>query len=125
MPDTPDPLERTITSGGENKISEVWTSTDDPIEVEELDMRTYSQQKAGLTRAVNRVKRAAAPERLELARRKLIEECTRTVCEWNASAESVKYGHNVWPDDWHRWERALQDAHPWRGSYAGLEELDN
>jgi hypothetical protein len=54
--------------------------------------RTYAQQKAGLTRARN----AGDYD-------KMVAECTRTIAEWSA----LPHG---WPDDWHRWNIALEDA---------------
>jgi len=55
-------------------------------------MRTYAQQKAGLTRA----KKAG--------RDALIAECRKVKAEWNASS---------WPDDWAAWQRALDDVCAW------------
>lgn len=55
-----------------------------------MKVRTYSQQKAGLTRAVN----SGDP-------RKVTAEVARAYAEWD---------ENAWPDDWHRWQRALFDA---------------
>lgn len=57
------------------------------------NIRTYAQQKSGLTRAVN-------SKRYD----KVIAECKRTIAEW----EHLPYG---WPDDWHRWNVALSDAY--------------
>ena len=59
-------------------------------------MRTYSQQKAALTRAQKKDAYA------------LVAECRKTVQEWEAS--------HVWPDDWSRWQRALDDAFPYGAS---------
>ncbi len=56
-------------------------------------MRTYAQQKAGLTRAMNSKNFA-----------KLVAECKRVIVEW----EDLPYG---WPDDWHRWNIALADGY--------------
>ena len=56
--------------------------------------RSYRSQKAGLTRAINSGDRD-----------KLIAECRRTVREW----DTWQYG---WPDDWARWQSALDDAFP-------------
>jgi hypothetical protein len=55
-------------------------------------MRTWAQQKAGLTRAIN-----------SKVYDKVVAECKRTIAEW----EGLTYG---WPDDWSRWQRALDDA---------------
>lgn len=58
-------------------------------------LRTYAQQKAGLTRAQKKGREA------------VVAECRKTVAEWNARGQ--------WPDDWARWQRALDDCHPeWR-----------
>lgn len=66
-------------------------------------MRTFAQQKAGLTRAIN----TKLPE-------KVIAECRKTVAEWEEE------GH--WPDDWSRWQRALDDTLGWQRSM-DLEDL--
>jgi hypothetical protein len=54
--------------------------------------RTFGQQKAGLTRALKTRNHAA-----------VVAECRRVIAEW----EGLPHG---WPDDWHRWNRALDDA---------------
>ena len=63
-------------------------------------MRSYAQQKAGLTRAIKKGHHA------------VMIECQRTVDEWNseewARAHHVRRG--AWPDDWARWQRALDDT---------------
>lgn len=74
-------------------------------------MRTFSQQKAGLTRAVNRAKKAKDAGDSELAREIVETECARAVFEWE-SDEWVRPG--CWPDDWHRWNIALRDVYPWQ-----------
>jgi hypothetical protein len=56
--------------------------------------REFPKQKAALTRAiktgdVNKIRAA----------------CAKAVAEWDAVG--------AWPDDWARWERALNDALPW------------
>jgi hypothetical protein len=53
--------------------------------------REHKQQKAALTRAVN----AGDPEKVVLA-------CRDAVRQWDAHARS-------WPDDWCRWQAALDD----------------
>ena len=66
--------------------------------------RTYSQQKAGLTRALKKGPRA------------VLAECARTVEEWNTDPAFV-----AWPDDWHRWDNAHRDAkYALRREEAGL-----
>lgn len=67
-------------------------------------MHSYRAQKAGLTRAIN----TGDPD-------KLIAEVTRTVQEWDG-------WRTGWPDDWARWQRALDDALPWY-SRIQLEDL--
>jgi hypothetical protein len=54
--------------------------------------KNYPKQKAALTRAVN----SKDPTKIKAA-------VTKAVREWN------QYG-GVWPDDWSRWQRALDDA---------------
>jgi hypothetical protein len=58
--------------------------------------RTFSQQKAALTRAKNTG---------DL--QKVTAEVLRAVAEW----ETWPHG---WPDDWHRWNRAMQDVGGWQ-----------
>lgn len=100
-------------------------------------MRTYAQQKAGLTRAVKKAKNLladkAANERAAVrsdslqfeAQAVVRRECERTVAEWEsqewASAHHVRQG--AWPDDWARWQRALDDIYPWNAQTPRLEEL--
>lgn len=57
--------------------------------------RTYAQQKAALTRALNK------PEDVRAAA--VLKEAQRAVREWG----------QAWPDDWSRWQRALSDTRPW------------
>ena len=80
--------------------------------------RTYKAQKAGLTRATNRLVRALKDKRdskgrdfdgkldeaIRYAAVKVHAECKRTVGEWNETEKGY------WPDDWHRWNIALRDA---------------
>ena len=56
--------------------------------------RVRPGQKAALTRAV----KTRDAERIA-------EVCKAAVAEWNAIG--------AWPDDWHRWQAALNDALPW------------
>lgn len=55
-------------------------------------IRTWSAQKAGLTRAINSHDYG-----------KVVAECKRVIGEW----EGLPHG---WPDDWHRWNIALSDG---------------
>jgi hypothetical protein len=50
--------------------------------------RTYAAQKGALTRA------------LKKGRDAVVVECRKVVKEWG----------DVWPDDWSRWQRALDDV---------------
>jgi hypothetical protein len=48
------------------------------------------------------------------------DECKRTVAEWNSREAPYGYG---WPDDWARWQRALDDVYPWPNAAPGLDQL--
>ena len=52
-------------------------------------MTKFAQQKAALTRAVN-----------SGSFQKVVDATRKVLSEWG----------NVWPDDWARWQRALDDA---------------
>lgn len=54
--------------------------------------RSYAQQKAGLTRAIRKGTCAA-----------VWAECERVLSDWEGT---------YWPDDWMRWQRALDDVFP-------------
>ena len=56
-------------------------------------MREHSRLKAQLTRAVNSGEYA-----------KVERACRDALKVWETSG---------WPDDWRRWERALNDLRPW------------
>lgn len=56
--------------------------------------REFRRQKASLTRAVNSGDRD-----------RVIIACRDAVREWNQPARA-------WPDDWPRWQRALDDCFP-------------
>lgn len=56
--------------------------------------KTWPKQKAALTRAVKTGDVA-----------KVREVCRKAVAEWDEIG--------AWPDDWARFERALQDMLPW------------
>ena len=62
--------------------------------------RSFAQQKAALTRALNI---ADPDERCT----KVEREVLRVVDEWNSGQGQFTGG---WPDDWSRWYRALQDV---------------
>jgi hypothetical protein len=67
-------------------------------------VRTFAQQKAGLTRAIKKAK--ATNDGIHLER-----ECFRTVAEWESEewAQAHRVRRGAWPDDWARWQRALDD----------------
>jgi hypothetical protein len=69
--------------------------------------RERPQQKAALTRAIKSGNRA-----------KIISACSKAVRQWNDAG-------GAWPDDWSRWQRALDDSAPFGGGYryVSLEEL--
>lgn len=63
-----------------------------PIDYARMN-RTRRSQKAALTRAINSGDRD-----------KMIETCAAAVREWDEIG--------AWPDDWTRWQRALDDTFP-------------
>ena len=65
----------------------------------------YPKQKAALTRALKT--RDYATVRAA---------CVKAVKEWDS-----EFG--MWPDDWSRWQRALDDTAGWNGTYVSLEDL--
>jgi len=77
-------------------------------------MRTFAQQKAGLTRAVTAAKRNANPAFIEA-------EVRKTVAEWNAAERETP--RRPWPDDWNRWQRALDDSRPWNAPHIDITQL--
>lgn len=64
-------------------------------------VRTFAQQKAALTRALKK----SDPDKREQA---VLEECRRVKEEWDTD----EFG-GYWPDDWARWQRALDDVYGW------------
>jgi len=71
-----------------------------------ISNKKYAQQKAALTRAIN--KSATDPMAV-------LNACRKAVREWGADA---------WPDDWSRWQRALDDNNAkYRATYVRLEDL--
>lgn len=85
-----------------------------------MAIRTYAQQKAGLTRASKKGE-PRSPERFDA----VSGECIKAMDEWAspewAAAHRVRQG--AWPDDWARWQRALDDAHPSVFGAPRLEEI--
>jgi hypothetical protein len=63
-----------------------------------MAVRSYSQQKAALTRAIKKGKEA------------VLTEVKRAVAEWESGEAPYNHG---WPDDWSRWQRAVDDVMPW------------
>jgi hypothetical protein len=74
-------------------------------------MRTYAQQKAGLTRALKTG-----------SHDKVRAETRRAMDEWASAEWKAKYGTNAWPDDWARWQRALDDS---AGHWARTVDMQN
>lgn len=68
--------------------------------------KVFPKQKAALTRAI----RSGDPD-------KVVAACKKAVDQWR-----VAPFHGAWPDDWARWQRALDDALGWR-SNVRLEDL--
>lgn len=66
--------------------------------------KEFRQQKSALTRAIN-----------SGDREKVLLACAKAVREWNQPARA-------WPDNWSRWQRALDDAFEW-GQAPRLEDL--
>jgi hypothetical protein len=73
-----------------------------PIDYERMN-RVFPSQKAALTRAI----KTGDPERVARA-------CKDAVTVWNECG--------AWPDDWARWQRALDDVLPWH-TRIELEDL--
>lgn len=71
-----------------------------PIDYARMN-RAWPQQRAALTRAIRAWQRAPEAD-LEAAREKIAAVCKAAVAEWNAIG--------AWPDDWARFQRALDDA---------------
>jgi hypothetical protein len=66
--------------------------------------KLYPIQKAGLTRAINQWKKTGDPKPVVVA-------CENAIRQWNIIG--------AWPDGWHRWNIALQDATGW-----SLDEME-
>ena len=90
-------------------MSRMWTGcgvVDMAIDYERMK-KQYPKQRARLTRALN-VKNQS------LRQDKVFEACIDAVHEWNEIG--------AWPDEWSRWQRALDDQFPIFGA-PRLEEL--
>jgi hypothetical protein len=79
--------------------------------------RVMPSQKAALTRAVNAYRKAEATARakyernspaMDAAREGIAKVCKAAIIEWNAIG--------AWPDNWHSWQIALDDALGFRDS---------
>lgn len=64
-----------------------------------LTRSQFSAAKSRLTRALNAAKAANTVD----AWQKVLDTVDATYAEWDA-------GNYAYPDDWHRWERAITDA---------------
>ena len=78
-----------------------------PVDYDALN-RMVRRQRAALTRAQHAKNSAGVAAAVLVA-------CRDAVREWNAPGAQ-------WPDDWSRWQRALDDAFPW-GQAPLLEDL--
>lgn len=77
----------------------------------------YTRQKAALTRAINLAKAAKDKGETWQQSSAIVEAAVRkTVHEWIEKRQA-------WPDDWTRWQRALEDARPWNAPYIDLWDL--
>ena len=74
-----------------------------PIDYERMQ-REHPKQKAALTRAIKT--RDAE---------KIAAVCKAAVAAWNECGS--------WPDDWHRWQAALDDALPWHVAHIDIGDL--
>jgi hypothetical protein len=72
-----------------------------------FDQKAYVRQKAALTRAINSKDKA-----------KIEAACKKAVAEWNAAG-------GQWPDDWNRWQIALDDAYSAAGLFHAAPRLEN
>lgn len=80
-------------------------------------------QKAALTKATKKVRQAQLDLNLRAtfdtrpvqeAREALLALIKKTIAEWNECG--------AWPDDWHRWQNALDDALPF-GQQIDIRDL--
>lgn len=74
-----------------------------------MRVRSYAAQKAALTKAVKTQDAA-----------KIEAECRRAVAEWESGQPPYTHG---WPDDWSRWQRALDDIRPWNTPRIDLRDF--
>lgn len=81
-----------------------------------LPQATFTRQKAALTRAVNRHRNAIDGREKDAAALQIETTVRTTVTQWND-------GHYAWPDDWARWQRALDDSRPWNAPYIDIQAL--
>ncbi len=71
--------------------------------------RVHPKQKAALTRAMNAFRKSGGVDNSAV-----VKVCREAVKEWDAIG--------CWPDDWTRWQVALNDTEPWH-SATRLEDL--
>jgi hypothetical protein len=62
--------------------------------------KAFAKQKAALTRAQKKGREA------------VLFECMKAVEQWSEAPFN-----GMWPDDWSRWQRALDDAFGWRNTH--------
>lgn len=70
-----------------------------------MSVRSYAQQKAALTRVMKLVPKGTLDVPADVVD-KVKAEIRRTMAEWDSREGQFNYG---WPDDWARWQRALND----------------
>lgn len=71
--------------------------------------REHPKQKAALTRAVNAWRKSDKKDNSAV-----VKACREAVRVWDEIG--------AWPDDWSRWQNALNDSEPWH-SMTLLEDL--
>ena len=74
----------------------------------------FRQQKSALTRALNTSNPELRADRVERAVRGAVHA-------WNLV--DGPFG-GWWPDDWARWQRALDDSRPWNAPYIDITAVD-
>lgn len=70
-----------------------------------LSAAQFRAQKSALTRAIN----SGDAQKVEAA-------VIKAVTEWND-------GGYAWPDDWNRWQRALDDSRPWNAPQIDITDI--